>query len=180
LASSDFGALLSRTQAELAEVDSQRRDATTRLVDADEHRRRHAEVLSALRTLVAVEVPVENAASIAVDALRRYRDQVALTGRLPELGQALDEARSLAARQTRVRTEADRLSVTLSAEPAAATIRLLLEQVEGERTECEERGRNWCAIWRTEVCGSSKSHWSSTAESPLRWRQCYDGRHGMA
>jgi chromosome partition protein MukB len=142
LASSDFGALLSRTQAELAEVDSQRRDATTRLVDADEHRRRHAEVLSALRTLVAVEVPVENAASIAVDALRRYRDQVALTGRLPELGQALDEARSLAARQTRVRTEADRLSVTLSAEPAAATIRLLLEQVEGERTECEERVRS--------------------------------------
>jgi chromosome partition protein MukB len=142
LASSEFGELLGRTRAELAEVDRQRREATTRLVDADEHRRRHSEVLSALKALVADEVPVENAAGIAVDALRRYRDQVALAARLHELDQALDEARTLAERQARVRAQADKLGVTLSVEPAGARIRFLLEQVEAERTESEERVRS--------------------------------------
>ncbi len=142
LASSDMGELLGRTRAKLEEVDTQRREAATRLADADEHRRRHAEVLSALKMLVAGEVSVENAARLAADALRWYRDQVALAARVPDLGQALIETRTLAERQTHTRAQADKLDVPISPEPAGATIRALLEEVEGKRAEYDELARS--------------------------------------
>jgi chromosome partition protein MukB len=124
-----------RAQADLEAVDGERREASTRLADADEHRRRHGEVLSALKSLVGDDVPIEDAARIAVEALRRYRDQVALAGRVSSLAIELTEARRLAARQAYARARTQELGVVLSKEPAGTVIRSLLDRLEAERAE---------------------------------------------
>src|SRR5882672_8770250 len=142
VAASDFDEHLARAQSELAAVDRARREASTRLADADEHRRRHAEVLAALRFLVSGDVPIGNAVGIATDALRRYRDQVAVAGRVSSLTRDLGEARKLAERQARVRTLAERLDVVLSQEPAGAMVRSRLEGVEAQRAQHEEAERS--------------------------------------
>ncbi len=142
IAASDFDEHLARAQSELALVDRARREASTRLADADEHRRRHAEVLAALKFLVSGDVTTGDTVGIATSALRRYRDQVALAGRVSSLTRDLGEARKLAERQACVRTLAERLDVALSREPAGAMVRLRLEGVEAERAEHEEAKRS--------------------------------------
>jgi chromosome partition protein MukB len=142
IAASDFDEHLARTQSELALVDRARREASTRLADADEHRRRHAEVLAALRFLVSGDVTIGDTVGIATSALRRYRDQVALAGRVSSLTRDLGEERKLAERQACVRTLAERLDVALSREPAGTMVRLRLEGVEAERAEHEEAKRS--------------------------------------
>jgi chromosome partition protein MukB len=130
-----------QAQADLEAVDRERREASTRLSDADEHRRRHDEVLSALKSLVGGEVPVEDAARIAVQALRRYRDQVALAGRVSSLAVELAEARGLAERQAYARTRAQKLGIMFSKEPAGTVIQSLLDRLEAEHADHNEAER---------------------------------------
>lgn len=141
IAASDFDGHLARSRDELAGVDRARREATTRLADADEHRRVYAEVLAALRLLVSADVPIENAVGMARDALRRYRDQVNLAGRVSSLATELAESRTLTERQARIRALAERLEVVLSHEPAGAIVRSRLDDVEAERAAHEEAER---------------------------------------
>ena len=115
---SALDARLVSTLAELERVDRERRDASTKLADADHHHRRHADVLRALRSLVVREVPAEQAHSIAIEALRQHRDRSALAERAPLIARDLAEARKAAERQVRVRQHADKLGVRLASQPA--------------------------------------------------------------
>lgn len=147
LAGADLDERLEATRGELDVVDRERRDANTRLADADDHRHKHAAVLAALQTLVGAPVAVTEAYQTANEALRRHRDQVALAERLPALAKDLDEARALARRQARVRATAETLGVALSARPAASAVQGLLDQVEAERAGHEDQER----ALRTEI-----------------------------
>ncbi|MBX9590842.1 MAG: chromosome partition protein MukB [Hyphomonadaceae bacterium] len=130
-----------RAQADLEAVDRERREASIRLSDAQEHRRRHGEVLSALKSLVSGEVPIGDATRVAVEALRRYRDQVALAGRVSSLAAELAEARRLAERQAFARARAQKLGIVLSEEPAGVVIYSLLDGLEAERGDHDEAER---------------------------------------
>ncbi|WP_438032120.1 chromosome partition protein MukB [Sorangium sp. So ce204] len=141
LAPERFGDRLAAARVELAAVDQERRDAATRLSDADEHRTRHAEVMEALRALVVGEIEVSRAHDVAVEALRRHRELVALAGRLPTIDGELGEARRLEARQARARRHAEALGVPLTDEPAAALVGRLLGDVEAEREGHEDEAR---------------------------------------
>ncbi|WP_437630723.1 chromosome partition protein MukB [Sorangium sp. So ce854] len=141
LAPEGFGDRLAAAGAELDAADRERRDATTRLADADDHRRRHAEVMEALRALVAGEVEASRAYGAAVEALRHHRELEALAGRLPAIEGELGEARRLEARQARARGQAKHLGVSLTDEPAAALVGRLLGEVEAERADHEEQER---------------------------------------
>ncbi|WP_437874928.1 chromosome partition protein MukB [Sorangium sp. So ce513] len=136
-----FGDRLAAARADLDAADRERRDATTRLADADDHRRRHAEVMEALRALVAGEVEASRAYDAAVEALQHHRELAALAGRLPAIEGELAEARRLEARQARVRGQAKQLGVALTGEPAAALVGRLLGEVEAERADHEEQER---------------------------------------
>ncbi|HTX23229.1 MAG TPA: chromosome partition protein MukB [Steroidobacteraceae bacterium] len=149
----EFDERLARARDELARADQGRREANTRLADAAEHRRRHAEVLAALQIIVRGEVSVEDTARIATDALRRYRDQVALAGRLSWIAEELAEKSKLAGRQVRARMQAERLGVALATEPAGAAVRLLLEAVEAEQAKQEDGQRSA----RAEIAAAQRS-----------------------
>jgi chromosome partition protein MukB len=141
LAASEFELHRARAQTDLEVVDRERREASTRLSDADEHRRRHGEVLRALKSLVSGEVSAKDAARISVDALRRYRNQVALAGRVSSLATELSEARRLAERQAYARERAQKLGIMLSKEPAGFVIRSLLDRLEAERADHDDAER---------------------------------------
>ncbi|WP_437694369.1 chromosome partition protein MukB [Sorangium sp. So ce176] len=141
LAPAGFGGRLAAARAELDAADQERRDATTRLADADDHRRRHAEVMAALRALADGEVEASRAHGAAVEALRHHRELAALAGRLPAIEGELGEARRLEARQARARGQAKHLGVSLTGEPAAALVGRLLGDVEAERADHEEQER---------------------------------------
>ncbi len=141
LAVPEFDGHLARARAELYGVDEERREANTRLADADEHRGKHAEVMAALRSLIRGDASVDEAHQLAIHALRNHRDQVALAERAASLEADLGEARSLAQRQTRARTQADKLGVVLSTDPAASVVRGLLDEVEAGRAEHEGQER---------------------------------------
>ncbi|CAN95857.1 cell division protein [Sorangium cellulosum So ce56] len=141
LAPEGFGDRLAAARAELDAVDQERRDAATRLSDADDHRRRHAEVMEALRALVAGEVEAERAHDVAVEALRRHRELVALAGRLPAIEGELGEARRLEARQERARRQAEGLGVSIAGELAAALVERLLSEAEAEREGHDDEAR---------------------------------------
>ncbi|MCB9636738.1 MAG: chromosome partition protein MukB, partial [Sandaracinus sp.] len=128
-------------RAELAEVDEQRRDATTRLADAQSHRRQHAEVMRALAALVETAVSPEHAHEVALDALMRHREKVVLAGRLPSIETELAEARRLAGRQAKAREQAAALGVLLGDRPGGEVVAELLDEVEGARKDHEEKGR---------------------------------------
>jgi chromosome partition protein MukB len=128
-------------RAELAEVDEERRDASTRLADAESHRRQHAEVMRALAALVETAVAPEQAHHVALDALTRHREKVALAGRLPSIETELGEARRLAGRQAKVREQAAALGVALGERPGGEVVAQLLDEVEGARKDHEERAR---------------------------------------
>lgn len=132
---------LVQVRTDLARVDQERRAAQTRLDDADEHRRRHGQVLAALRALVADEVRVEDAADVAADALRRHRDRVAQAERVPWLAEQLAEARTLVERQMRIRTRAAQLDVDTSTGSAGTVVRRLLDEAEMRLQRMQEDER---------------------------------------
>ncbi len=123
------------TRDELAHVDRERREASIRLADADDHRRRHAEVMSALRAIVEHDVDPDAAHGVAMEALRRHRDQRVLAERTSSLAEALGEARKLSERQARARGKAESLGLEIGDEPAAATIRAGLDDAEATRAQ---------------------------------------------
>jgi chromosome partition protein MukB len=142
LAPAAFDGRIASARAELDDVDRERREAATRLADADDHRGKHAEVLAALRALVAgAEIAVDQAHDVAIEALRHHRDQVALAARLPSLEREVGETRRLADRQARARKQAGQLDVALSEQPAAAVVGAVLGALEGERADHEEKER---------------------------------------
>ena len=136
-----FDARLSSARSELAAVDQERRNAATRLADADNHRQRHAEVLGALRTLVNGEIEIAHAHELATEALRRHRERVALAARVPSIEQAVVDARRVEARQARTRAHAAALGVVALEEPAAAVVGRLLGAAEAARAGHEEKER---------------------------------------
>jgi chromosome partition protein MukB len=136
-----FAVRLETARAELAEIDAERSQAKLRLADADAHRKRHAEVMSALCALVGGDVDVAGAHEIALDALRQHRKAAALAARLPEIRRELTEARRLESRQRRARGQADSLRVAVAGAPAAAAVAGLLESTDAERTQHAELSR---------------------------------------
>jgi chromosome partition protein MukB len=136
-----FDERLGAARAELAAVDEERREAATRLADAESHRARHAEVMHALTTLVGAAVAPERAHDVALDATTRHRDNVALAGRLTNLEQGLVDARGLAERQAKVHAQAAALEVVVGERSAREVVSRLLDEVEGTRKDHEERAR---------------------------------------
>ena len=138
-----FDEHLAAGRGELASVDEERRDAATRLADAESHRQRHAQTMQALVSLVEISVALENAHDIALEALTRHRNNVMLTGRLPSIEQALVEVRRLAARQTKAHGQAAELGVAIGGKPPARLTlsSQLFDEVEGARKNHEEKAR---------------------------------------
>lgn len=134
-----FDDRLATSRAELAAVDDERRNAATRLADAETHRKQHAEVIHALSLLVEGDVGVERAHDVALDALKRHRDRVALAARLPVIERDLADARRLEARQSKAREQAQALGVVLAECPGAEVVAQLLDEVEGARGDHKER-----------------------------------------
>jgi len=131
-----------KARADLAEIDQERREATTRLADAEAHRSQHGEVMKALCALVDSDVAIERAHDAALAALQEHRDRVALAARLPVIERDLIETRKQAVRQSSARDRAQALSVVVAQEPAAEVVERLLSEAEaalkkhddGERT----------------------------------------------
>lgn len=126
---------------ELAAIDHERREATTRHADAEAHRVRHAKVMNALRILLDGDVEAAQAHEAALSALQEHRDRVALAGRMATLERDLAEARKQAARQSSVRERAQRLGIEVGDEPAGQLVERLLGSVERELKEQEDRAR---------------------------------------
>lgn len=136
-----FDERLGSARAELTAVDEERREAATLLADAESHRARHAEAMRALTTLVEAAVAPEQAHDVALDALTRHRERVALAGRLASIEQERGDARRLAARQAKAREQAAALDVVIGERPAGEVVSQLLDEVEGTRKEHEEQAR---------------------------------------
>lgn len=130
-----------RARLELAAIDQERREATTRHADAEAHRGRHAQVMKALRLLLDGDVAVDQAYETALSALQEHRDRVALAARLPAFERDLAEAHKQAARQASVRERAQRLGVVVGDEPAGQLVERLLGDVETELREHEDSER---------------------------------------
>jgi chromosome partition protein MukB len=133
--------LLTECHAHLDRVDKERRTAAALLSDADDHRRRHAEVLEALRVLVGGEVAPAAAHEVAREALRRHHDHRTLAGRVGELGRAREEADRMARRQGRAQAQALALGIAAAGAPGAELVGGLLDASEAERAGCEEAER---------------------------------------
>jgi chromosome partition protein MukB len=142
---SAFVAQLVGGRAALDEVDQARRAATTRLADADDHRRRHAQVLAALHVLTDADIDIVHAYDTAAAALRTHRERVALAQRLPAIETDLAEAARLKDLQCKARGHADRLGVTPTDAPAAAVIGSLLDAAEAQHADHVERARTAAA-----------------------------------
>ena len=141
ISTAELAVWLASSSTELARIDGERRPAAAQLADADHHRRQHAEVLTALSSMVEAEVSANQAHSTATEALRHHRDRHALAQRAPALARDLAEVRKLAEQQTRVRAQADKLAVALNSEPASAVVRRLLSEAEAERSQDEDKAR---------------------------------------
>lgn len=135
----EFDERLAAARAELAVVDDERRDAATRLADAETHRKEHAVVMQALSALVEEDVAIEQAHEVARGALKHHRDLVALAARLPVIERDLAEARRLEARQSKARERAQALCVVLAERSGAEVVRQLLDEVEGACRNHQER-----------------------------------------
>jgi len=136
-----FDERLAAGRTDLAAVDEERRDAATRLADAESHRKQHAEAIRALTALVEAAVAPEQAHDVALGALTGHREKVALAGRLPIIDQELGEARRLAARQAKAHEQAAALGVAVGEGPAGEVVAQLLDEVEGARKDYEEQAR---------------------------------------
>lgn len=141
IAPASLNALLTSARAELDEVDRERREATTRLADAKDHRSRHARTLRALRALVGADVDIEGAHAIAQGALQQHRQRLALAERLPAIERELPEAGRLAARQSRAREQARALGIVVAEGPAAGVVTQALTALEEQRRELEDLER---------------------------------------
>jgi chromosome partition protein MukB len=141
LPTAELDARLVFSRSELDRVDSERREASALLADADEHRRQHAQLLATLCDLVSRRVSAAEAHSIATEALKRHRDQCALAERAPTLAQDLSDARKLAERQARVSEQAAKLNITLGSAPAGVVVAALLVEAESERDAHDEDQR---------------------------------------
>jgi chromosome partition protein MukB len=150
-----FSERISTGRAELALLDEERRDAMTRLADAEAHRRRHADVMEALRALIDGAVDGERAYDVALDALQNYRKQYELGARLPTIERELGVARRHEARQVKARALAEALGVVHTDEPAPEAVGRLLGEAEAEHRTHE----NWERTAKAE---------SATAERRLK------------
>ncbi|MBX3161991.1 MAG: chromosome partition protein MukB [Deltaproteobacteria bacterium] len=131
-----FAERIASTRDELAIVDEERRDARTRLDDAEAHRTHHAQVMTALRVLVDGDVALETAHEAALSALQAHRARVDLAGRLSSIERDLAEARSQAARQSGARARAHALDV-VGEGPAGQLVERLLGEAESELNDHE-------------------------------------------
>jgi chromosome partition protein MukB len=141
LAVTELDTRLPACRSQLDAVDRERREASMRLADADDHRRRHEEVVQAVRILAAREFAVGEAHAVALAALRHHRDQRALAERAPSIAGQLTDARRQAGRQAQVRDQADALGVAVAGAPAVSVLGALLEDSETERARLEEAER---------------------------------------
>ena len=180
-----FDARLSSARVQLDQVDQERREAATRVADADDHRKRHAAVLTALRSLIEgdVEGDVERDVDVALayhtanEALRRHRERVMLAGRLPAIETGLADARGLATRQARVRTQAEAVGVAVADEPAATVVGRLLGEIEaeyGEHADAERAAREAAAAAERAIEDLKIRRGALTAREP-EWR-AHDAR----
>lgn len=127
---------------ELVEIDEERRDASTRLDDAEAHRGQHAMVMGALRALMDGDVAVGDAYDSALSALQAHRARVELASRLPILERELAEARKATARQSAVRDRAKALGVVVGGEPAGQVVQQLLDEAEARVKEHDDQERS--------------------------------------
>ena len=136
-----FGARLLSARAELSEADQERREAVTRLADAEAHRAQHTSALRALEALVDGAVPVDQAHDRALEALSAHRERVALVARVPTIERELAEAHKLARRQASVRERAATLDVHVESEGGAQVVARLLAESETAQWDHEARER---------------------------------------
>ena len=136
-----FDAKLADCREKLAEVDRERRDAAQWLADTIAHRDEHSRAIAALRTLASRDVPAQTAYEVALEQLRRLREQAALADRIPSLAQELEAARKLAAQQAAARGRAEKLGVGLEESGASDRVRRGLDEAEADRAQHEEAER---------------------------------------
>src|SRR5690606_793454 len=91
-----------------------------------------AEVMRALAALVGEPVKPEHAHEVALQSLKRHRQDLAIADRLPEIEQELSDARRLGDRQTKVREQAASLGVAPAGRPAGEVLAQLLHEAEEE------------------------------------------------
>ncbi len=143
LAVASMGGHLSRSKAELEQVDRDRREAKQRIADADEHRREHSAALAALDQLAGAPIEPNGAHGAAREQLRRFRDLEALAGRVSTISAELAEARKLAGRQAEARDRLDKLGLELAGRRAAREeIAEHLERTEKERDQLLQQERD--------------------------------------
>lgn len=133
-----FDERLTAARAELAQVDAERRSASTRLADANTHRQEHAEVMHALAALVEHAVTSASAFDLALDALKLHREQVALAARLLPIELELAETRRLRDRQMQARALSAALGVVPDEQRAVEVVTQLLDAAETARTAHEQ------------------------------------------
>ncbi|HTQ76372.1 MAG TPA: chromosome partition protein MukB [Burkholderiales bacterium] len=136
-----LGERVSRAGDDLTGVDRERREATRRLDDAEEHRHRHAEVMAALRSLLDGDVAADQAYGAALSALQHHRARIELAGKLPALERDLNEARRQAVQQSGARQRAKVLDVAPGDQPAGQVVERLLGEADTELGDHEDRER---------------------------------------
>jgi len=136
-----FGERVSSARGELTLIDGERREAKTRLDDAEDHRARHSTVMTALRSMVEGDVDPDAAYEAALSALQEHRTRLNLAGQLPNLERELTEARRQAARQSGALERAKALDVVVGNEPASQLVERLLGEAETELKDHEDRDR---------------------------------------
>ena len=133
---------IAESKTQLEQVDRSRRDAKQRLADASDHRREHTTALAALELMADEAIDLSGAHAAALQQLHRFRDLLALAGRLSTIAAELGEARKLASRQAEAREQAEKLGLSiLEQRPARIEITAHLERVELERERLLEQER---------------------------------------
>ncbi len=132
---------------QLEQVDRSRREAKQRLADADDHRREHAEALSALELMAGATIGPGNAYSEALRQLHRFRGLQALAERQGSIAAELAEVGRLADRQFEAREQAAKLGLSFPGQrPARVEITEHLERLEKEREHLLNQGRRTDAL----------------------------------
>ena len=133
---------IAEDQAELDCVDRSRRDAKRRVADADHHRREHAAALAALEHLADATIQPSDAHSMALQALRRFRDLKTFAKRRSTIAAELVEVRELANQQAAVREQAKRLGFSFPGQRLARIeVTEQLDQAENKREQSREKSR---------------------------------------
>jgi chromosome partition protein MukB len=145
IAVNTFSARLAGAGNELTQVDTERRETTTRLDDAAAQRQLYLKVLAALQCLVG-EVAAEEAYDKALTALQEHRTQVELAGRHPALTRELADALAQAKRQAAVQKRAQALEVVVGEGSAVRCVEQLLNDAEKQLSDHEESGRSATAL----------------------------------